>query len=101
MLSQVIFIPFYLIFLDLMVPMHQGNLMSPTVSLELFLIHMLILPWVMVFLREGPAPPALFPLPVACIQDTACLLLFPNPLFTIMLPNLPIIHIPSLVLHLL
>ena len=55
----------------------------------------------MVSLREGPAPLALFPLQVACIQDTACLILFPNLLLTSMLPKLTIILIRSLVPHLL
>ena len=98
MLILVIFIPSYLIFLDPVVPTHRVHLMLPTVSLELSLIRMLNLPWAMVSLREGPAPPALFPLQVARIQDKACLLLFPNLLFTTLLPNLLIIHIHSLVL---
>ena len=98
MLSQVTFIPFYLIFLDPVVPMHWGHLTPPTVSLELYLIHVLNLPWAMVFLREGPTPPAIFPLPVARIQDMACLFFLPNLLFTTLLPNLLIIRIHSLVL---
>ena len=95
------FIPFYLIFLDLVVPMHPGHLMPLMVSLELSLIRMLNLPWAMVSLRVGLAPLALFPLSVARIQDTTCLLIFPNLLFTTLLPNLLIIYIHSLVLQLL
>ena len=56
------FIPFYLIFLDLVALTPQGNLTLSMVSLELFLIHMLNLLWAMASLREGPTPPASFPL---------------------------------------
>ena len=95
------FTPFYLIFPDPVVPTHWWHLMLWTVSLELSLIHMPNLPWVMVFLGEGAAPPALFPLSVAHIQDTACLLFWPNLLVTILLPIPLIIRICSLVLQLL
>ena len=95
------FIPFYLISPDPVVSTHQGHLMPPTVSLELSLTHMPNLPWVMVFLGEGAAPPALVPLPVARIQDTACLSLLPSLMLTSMLPTLTIILIRSLVLQLL
>ena len=85
------FIPSYLISLDLVVLMHQGHLMPPTVSLDLFHIYTLILLWVIVSLREGPTPPALFPLPEACIQDMACLTPFPNDILRcqgLIFPNL-------------
>lgn len=52
------------------------------------------------FPQGGENPPALFPLPVACIQNMTCLLLFPN-LLTTMLPNFRIIRIYVLVLLLL
>ena len=94
------FIPSYLISLDLVVPTHWGHPMPLMVSLQPFLIRTLILPWVTVSIKEGPAPLKLFPLSVACIQDMACLLLFPN-LFTTIFPNLLIFHIRSLVLQLL
>ena len=95
------FILFYLTFLDPVMPIHWGHLMPPRVSLELSLIHTPNLPWVMVFLGGEAAPPALFPLLVARLQDMACLLFLPNLRFTTLLPNLIIIHIHSLVLQLL
>ena len=55
----------------------------------------------MVFLGEGAPLPALLPLPVAHIQDTAHLILLPNLLLTSMLPNLTITLIRSLVRQLL
>ena len=55
----------------------------------------------MVFLGEGAPLPTLLPLPVARIQDTACLILFPNLLLTSMLPNLTITLTRSLVCQLL
>ena len=55
----------------------------------------------MAFLRGGPAPLALCPLPATCIQDTTCLLLLPNLLLTSMLPNPTLTFIRSLVRQLL
>ena len=95
------FIPFYLTSPVLVVSTDRGHLMPLTVSLELSLIHMPNLPWVMVFLGEGAAPPALVPLLEARIQDTTYLLFWPNLMLTILLPNPLIIRIRSLVLQLL
>ena len=55
------FILSYLIFLDPVVPTHRGNLMSPTVLLDLSLIHTLSLPWAMVFLGGGGSTSCTFP----------------------------------------
>ena len=95
------FIPFYLIFLDPMVPMHPGA--SHAID---SIIGALSNPYAQPplgygFPHGGPTPPALFPLPVAHIHDMTCLLFFPNLLFTTLLPNLLIICIHNLVLHLL
>ena len=64
----------YRIFPNLVVPIHWGNLTSPMISLDLFHIRILTLPWVMVSHREGPTPLALIPLLAACIQDKAQLI---------------------------
>ena len=95
------FIPFFLTSPGPVALTPRGHLIPPTVSLEPFPIHTLNLLWAMVSLREGPAPQALFPLPGACTQDTACLLLLPNLLLTLILLTLPITLIHSLVRQLL